>query len=59
MKRILKFNGSEWDGTKIEFYEMLDIWWLITKAKNIEFSNSVTRYNETNFEIQFYQLSWN
>ena len=59
IKRILKFNGSEWGGSKIEFYEMLDTWWLMTKAKNIDFRESVARYNETNFEIQLYQMSWN
>ena len=59
IKRILKFNGSEWGGSKIEFYEMLDTWWLMTKAKYIEFSESVARCNETNFEIQLYQMSWN
>ena len=63
MKRILKFNSSEWDGTYIEFYEILDIWWLLTfKAKKIEFGESVTRYDKNkswntmvaNEKVEFY-----
>ena len=39
MKQILKFYCSEWVDNKIQFYEILDIWWRVTfTSKNIEFS---------------------
>ena len=30
LKQILECNASEWADTKIEFYETLDIRWLVT-----------------------------
>ena len=59
IKRILEIKVSEWVVTKIEFFETLDNWWLVTfNAKNIEYQDSVTCCNRTNFEIQFYGISY-
>ena len=43
MKRNSNFNSSEWVNTEIEFYEILDIRWLVTfTSKDIKFSESFT-----------------
>ena len=76
IKRISKFNSSQWVGTKIEFYDILNIRWLVIwcyirwivinpySKEHHEFSESVTRYNDTKFngrewvttKIEFYEI---